>query len=287
MNKPNGRSLSRIKYMLTGLSVFTVGFLITLGARFYLSLVQIPQTSAFGVANIAVEVVLKLSLALVPVLFIKFMHRESLGNFGIALGETPVRHLVIGAVTAVLWLFLEYVVLVSIWGSSVISSDGQRDMQWSAWVFYFVHLLTLNSLGEEIENRAYLQTVFSRATGTRRGVIISAVLFGISHIPINIYIYHSSAAALLYNVAGASIFGVVAGYLYFITGNILASISLHSAWNVTQFALPLQIDIPSDAPVMMHALSGLANAVILFIILALLIVVHRHKPNWLKRSEAT
>jgi len=134
MNKPNGRSLSRIKYMLTGLSVFTVGFLITLGARFYLSLVQIPQTSAFGVANIAVEVVLKLSLALVPVL--------------------------------------------------------------------------------------------------------SAVLFGMSHIPINTYIYHPSTATMLYNLAGASIFGVVAGYLFFITGNILTSISLHSAWNVTQFALP-------------------------------------------------
>jgi len=287
MNKPNGRNLSRIKYALAGLSVFTIGFLITLGARSYLSLVQIQQTSAVGVVNIAVEVVLKLSLALVPVLFIMFAHREFLGNFGIALGKTPVRHLVIGTLTAVLWLFLEYVVLLSIWGASVVSFDGQRDMQWSAWVFYFVHLLTLNSLGEEIENRGYLQTVFSKATGMRRGIIISAVLFGISHVPINIYIYHSSAATMLYNVAGASIFGVVAGYLFFITGNILASISLHSAWNVTQFALAMQIDIPSDAPFIMHALSGLANGVILFIILALLIVVHRHKPNWLKRSEAT
>jgi len=112
-------------------------------------------------------------------------------------------------------------------------------------------------------------------------------LFGIGHIPINIYVYHSDAATMLYNVAGASIFGVVAGYLYFITGNILASISLHGSWNVTQLALPLQIDIPSNASFIMYALSGLANAVILFIILALLIVVHRHKPNWLRKSEAT
>jgi len=113
------------------------------------------------------------------------------------------------------------------------------------------------------------------------------VLFGIGHIPINVYVYRSSAATMLYNVAGASIFGVVAGYLYFITGNILAPISLHSAWNVTQFTLPLKIDIPSDAPFAMFALFGLANAIILFIILALLIEVHRHKPNWLKKSEAT
>jgi len=287
MNKPNGRSLSRIKYALAGLSAFTIGFLITLSARFYLSFIEMPQTSTFGPANTAVEVALKLSLIIVPILFIRFLHRESLGNFGIAWGETPLRHLIMGAVIAVLWLSLEYVVLMSIWGPNVMSPDGQRDMHWNAWLFYFVHLLTLNSLGEEIENRAYLRTVFSKATGMRRGIIISAVLFGIGHIPINIYIYRSSAATMLYNVAGASIFGVVAGYLFFITGNILASISLHSAWNVTQFMLPLTIDIPLDASFMMYALSGLGNAIILFIILALLIEVHRHKPNWLKKSEAT
>ena len=138
MNKPNGRNLSRIKYALAGLSVFAIGFLLTLGARFYLSLVQMQQTSAVGAVDIVIEVVLKVSLVLVPVFFIMFVHRGSLGNFGIALGETPVRHLIIGAVTAVLWLFLEYVVLVSLWGSSVLISDGQRGMPWSAWVFYFV-----------------------------------------------------------------------------------------------------------------------------------------------------
>ena len=107
--------------------------------------------------------------------------------------------------------------------------------------------------------------MFSRATGMRTGIVVSAVLFGASHIPISIYIYRSDVMTTLYNVAGASIFGVVSGYLFAITSNVFASILLHSVWNVTQVSLPLQIDIPTDASFMMYAQVGLANVVILFI----------------------
>ncbi len=283
--KPNQRRLSKTQHALVGLCVFIIGFLIVFCARLFVSVIQSQQDGVLIVLGAAVEVVLKLSLVLMPILFIRFVHREPLGSFGISWGETPFRHLLIGASTAVLWLILDFLALVLVFGSGVVAFGWRSDMVWGVWLFNFVYLLTLNSLGEEIESRGYLQTVFSRATGMRRGIMISAALFGASHIPINIYIYRSSLMTTLYHVVGAAIFGVVAGYLFVITGNILASISLHSVWNVTQTSLPLQINIPTDAPFVMYAQAALANAVILFIILALLTLLHRHKPNWLGKKR--
>ena len=272
---------------MTGLVIFTIGFLITFSARLYLSSTQTPQTEAVGAIDAIVEVALKLSLVLIPILFIKLIHREPLNRFGIAAGKTPFKHLAIGASTALLWLFLNYLALLSIFGFDVITIRGWTYVQSPAWLFQFFHLLTLNSIGEEIESRAYLQSVFSRATSIRGGIAVSAVLFGVGHVPINLYIYHSSAMTTVFNVTGAAIFGVVAGYLYAITGNILASISLHSVWNVMQVSLPLQIDIPTSTSFIMYVFTGAASLIILFIILALLILLHRRKPHWLVKSEAT
>lgn len=282
LQKTNYRVLSKAQFSLLGLTVFVIGFMITLGARLYLSFFQ-PQQPVIA----TVEVALKLSLAVIPVVFIRLFHREPLSRFGVTLGRTPLRHIVVGTSTALIWLFLTYLASALIFGLQVISLTTWAEMRGFAWLFEFAHLLTLNSIGEEIESRGYLQTVFSRATGTWRGILISAALFGISHIPINIFIYHSNTAATLSNVAGAMIFGIVAGYLFAITGNILASISLHSVWNVVQFSVPLQIGIPNGAPFMNYVLIEAANVIIFFIIVALLTLLHKRKPKWLMKGEAT
>lgn len=285
VQETNYRVLSKAQYLVLGLVVFALGFMITLGARLYLSFSQPQQPSQVEATRATVEVALKLSLAVIPVIFIRLFHREPLSRFGVALGRTPLRHIVIGASTALIWLVLSYLASALIFGLQVISLTTWAEMQGWAWLFEFAHLLTLNSIGEEIESRGYLQTVFSRATGIRRGILISAVLFGVSHIPINIFVYHSNAATTLSNVAGATIFGIVAGYLFTITGNILASISLHSVWNVIQFSFPLQIGISNGAPFVRYALMEAANAIIFLIILALLTVLHRRKPGWLMKGE--
>jgi len=286
MQTQTSKSLSKTRYALAGFTVFIIGFLITLGTRLFIALYLPDQIQSLGIAEALIEIALKLSLAVISILFILFVHRESLGKFGISWGRTPVRHLTLGGLTALLWLLLDYSVLVLIFGSSVITFINLANVQWAVWLFWFLHLLTLNSVGEEIESRAYLQTVFSRATGIRGGIIISAVLFGIGHIPINIYFYGSSPLTTLVNVAGAALFGLIAGYLCAVTGNILASISLHSVLNVMQASVPWQINIPTDASFTLYAIYGLAIAIISFIILALLILLHKHKPNWLRTSEA-
>lgn len=280
------QNFSKIRFVLAGLTLFIASVLITVMTRVFIAQYLPEQITTLGVARAVIEVALKLSLAAIPVIFILFLHREPLEKFGITWGKTPIRHLVIGASTAFLWLLLDYLVLLLALGSTVVTSSQWRSEQWAVWLFWFVHLLFFNSVGEEIQSRAYLQTVFSRATGTRRGVAISALFFGLGHIPINVYIYGSSQAATLFNVAGAALFGLVAGYLFAVTGNILASISLHSVWNVMQACLPWQIDIPSDVPFTLYVAVGLASVVISFIILALLILLHKYKPNWLRKGEA-
>lgn len=201
------------------------------------------------------------------------------------MGQDTILHLAIGAAVACVWLFLTYGVYVMILGSSVISFVPSNSLLGGSWLFWFVFLLTFNSFGEEIEARAYLQTVFSRATGIRRAIVVSAVLFGMGHIPINIYVYHSSLDATVSNVAGAVMFGLAAGYLYSITGNILASISLHSVWNVLQTSLPLQISIPADLPYTSYAILSIGDVITLFIILTLLILLHKFRPSWLRKVK--
>jgi membrane protease YdiL (CAAX protease family) len=286
LQKTNYRVLSKTQYSELGLTVFAIGFMITLGARFYLSFSQTQQTSQIGATSVAVEVALKVSLAVIPVIFIRLFHREPLSRFGVTFGKTPLRHLVVGVSTAMIWLVMSFLAAALIFGSDVISARTLAEIQGFAWLFEFFHLLTLNSIGEEIESRGYLQTVFSRATGVKRGIITSAVLFGVSHIPISVFIYRSNAAATVSNVVGAASFGIVAGYLFTITGNILASISLHSVWNIIQLFFPLQIDISTGAAFTNYVLMEAANVIIFFIILALLTLLHKRKPKWLMKGEA-
>ena len=135
--------------MLAGPSVFTIGFLIVFSTRLLLSTSQSQQTGALTISSVAIEVALKLSLALIPNLLIRFLHHEPLASFGISWSKTPVRHLMLEASTALLWLFLDYSALVLIFGSSIVTFNCSAEMHWGVRLFYFVHLLTLNSLGEK------------------------------------------------------------------------------------------------------------------------------------------
>jgi membrane protease YdiL (CAAX protease family) len=271
--------------VVAGIALFVIDFLITLGARFFIAQYLPNEIQMLGVAKATIEVALKLCLTVIPILFILYLHHEPLRKFGISWGKTPFRHLTMGALIALLWFFLGFSALIFTFGSSVVTFIPLTNINWNVWLFWFVYLLTLNSLGEEVESRAYLQTVFSRVTGSRRGIVISAILFGIGHIPINFYIYHSTLMTTLYNVGDACLFGVVAGYLYAITGNILASISLHSVSDVINTSLPLQASIPNSASSATFIMLGLGDVIISFIILGLLILLHKYGSNYVRRSE--
>ncbi len=86
-----------------------------------------------------------------------------------------------------------------------------------------VMAVTAAPVFEELLFRGFLQPVFSRTFGTAIGIVITAALFGLLHIPEYSYVWQYGAAITL--------IGIVFGYVRHRTGSLIPSTAMHAAFN--------------------------------------------------------
>jgi membrane protease YdiL (CAAX protease family) len=91
-------------------------------------------------------------------------------------------------------------------------------------------LALASGFGEEIAFRGYLQSRISKRYGANVAILITAVLFALSH-PVagtdNPYLYLASAVLV----------GILFGTVFVRTGSLWMGMALHSAWNFLQIAI--------------------------------------------------
>jgi len=85
--------------------------------------------------------------------------------------------------------------------------------------------VTVGPLCEELAFRGFMQPLFIRSLGVAPGIALSAVGFGLLHLPQYGYTWQHG---ILITLAGAAF-----GWMRFISGSTLGSTIMHSAYNLT------------------------------------------------------
>lgn len=114
---------------------------------------------------------------------------------------------------------------------------------WASWLFLVMPLNLVLSfvafLGEEYGWRYYLQPVMQERFGLKKGVILLGLLWGIWHLPINLFYYSPETAlqSVLAQLAGCVGMGIFFGWVYLRTGNVWAVTVIHFLNNNLGMAL--------------------------------------------------
>lgn len=103
----------------------------------------------------------------------------------------------------------------------------------ASWLFVVLPLNLVLSFtaffGEEYGWRYYLQPVLQDKFGKKKGVILLGILWGLWHVPINLFYYSPSTSlqSILVQIAGCVGMGVFFGWVYLRTQNVWAVTMLH------------------------------------------------------------
>lgn len=111
-----------------------------------------------------------------------------------------------------------------------------RDFAWNPYLGMYALVLPLNLLlswtaffGEEYGWRGFLQPVLQGRFGKRRGVLLLGLLWGLWHLPLNLFYYspQTGLQSVLVQIAGCVGMGVFFGWVSLKTRNIWAVTALH------------------------------------------------------------
>ena len=123
---------------------------------------------------------------------------------------------------------------------SGIYGDVEIEFMWGTAtdsIFLYLVVLVTNlffvATVEEIFFRGFLQDQLSRVLTVSQSVLISGTIFGLTHLPIAIFIYELEGLQLTLAVINWIGMGLAFGYVYHITRNIWVCIFWHGIYNAT------------------------------------------------------
>lgn len=114
---------------------------------------------------------------------------------------------------------------------------------WANWIFMVLPVNLLLSFtaffGEEYGWRYYLQPVLQERFGMKKGVLLLGILWGLWHVPINLFYYSPSTSvqSILVQLAGCVGMGIFFGWVYLRTQNVWAVTMIHFLNNNLGMAL--------------------------------------------------
>ena len=138
-----------------------------------------------------------------------------------------IRESLIGLFTGVLCISLIIVVLYVAGYYQVLSTNSALALLMP--LFYFTTL----SVFEELVFRGITYRIAEESLGTNLALIISALLFGLAHLP------NENANAI--SVVSASSGGILAGLLFSMTKRLWLPIFFHAGWNWAQVSLGVTV----------------------------------------------
>lgn len=141
-------------------------------------------------------------------------------------------------------LFLSGLMDGSVWGIIGIFASPE------AWVmigvvFINFYLSFIIFFGEEYGWRYFLQPMFQKRFGLKGGVILLGVIWGLWHLPINVYYYSPDTwfySVLIHQITCIS-FAIFFGYAYGKTGNMWVPIVIHYINNNMAAVLTRSVDL--------------------------------------------
>ena len=131
---------------------------------------------------------------------------------------------------------------VSVANGDLTSATGRLELGMSPLVL--LGAICFGSFVEEYIFRGYVQNGTTRRFGVKAGIIVSAAVFALAHVPTDLSgLSFSSGVSyvvlfLVFAAVGRFFFGVIAfSTLYYLTGNFFLTFFIHAFYNISVFFL--------------------------------------------------
>ena len=164
--------------------------------------------------------------AIANVFALRVFERGQLADIGLGWSAASRRNLIIGAIGGVGAGVVVLGVPVALRMADFARVPNQ-DLHW-ANLLYVSLLLLFGAVGEEMLFRGYAFQVLVRAIGPFATILPMAVLFGLAH--------SSNLNFGWLALLNTTLWGVILGYAFLLSGDLWLPIGLHFGWN---FTLPL------------------------------------------------
>lgn len=180
-----------------------------------------------------------------PILFIFFYEkRRNLRDIVYSLGVTK-KHLLSSIAMGLVLAYVFYIALCLIEMNNLTLYSifsGQALFVWNYENYDILQtiIMTLTVFlivgpVEELSDRGFLQKRLADVYTPLIGIATASVLFAASHIPVSVFVYHLSTLQIASYMLFTGSFGVIMGYLYHKSKNIIGPILLHGFWDFLAF----------------------------------------------------
>lgn len=189
--------------------------------------VFLPDAGLAGLTNLLIY--LSCFICFIEMVCLKKEKRE---QFGLCLTKNWKKGLAGIGIFVLLYLFLTALSLLF----AQVTGGDMSGYSLNPYINIYIMILPVNLLlsytaffGEEYGWRYYLQPVLQEKFGLKKGVIVLGLLWGIWHLPINLFYYSPSTSiqSILVQIAGCVGMGVFFGWVYMRTQNVWAVATIH------------------------------------------------------------
>lgn len=220
--------------------LFYATFLVTAAGMLFLAVtgVFMPDDRILVIMNYII-----IGLSIVSIAEIAFLKKERREAFGLSLSRNWKKGLEGIVLFIVVYLILSALSVVI----GYLTGEGMEEMTLNPYLASYVFfVLPLNLVltfiiffGEEYGWRYYLQPVLQQRFGRKKGVIILGLLWGIWHLPLNLFYYspETGLQSVLAQLAGCVGMAVFFGWVYMRTQNIWTVTVIHFLNNNLGMAL--------------------------------------------------
>ncbi|MFQ6064011.1 MAG: lysostaphin resistance A-like protein [Candidatus Bathyarchaeia archaeon] len=167
---------------------------------------------------------------------------------------------------------LAYILLVPLGVSPTFTLNPENLAPISIFLMPLTFILVVGP-SEEIQDRGYFQTRLLEHFGPRFSIIFTSLLFALSHIPIDVFIWRYDVSMMSFHLLGVFVSGCILGYLFYRTGVLTGPIFLHALVDTQAFAYAFEFDykkLNSEVAFGIEGLTWAAITALTFLLIRLL-----------------
>lgn len=233
--KPDGRggSLSAPRLFYGFFSLLAILMTVVTAAAVFVPALNAPQCVNF----------LTIIASLVSLPLLLFMKKAKREAFGLCLFRNAKKSLL-----GILAFVALYLAMIAVnWGIALLAGTDLAGFSfnpdWGLWLGLLLPITLVTSFaayfGEEYGWRYYLMPLLQNKFGMKKGVLLLGILWGLWHVPLNLFYYSPSTSvqSILVQLAGCVGMGIFFGWVYLRTQNIWAVTVIHFLNNNLGLAL--------------------------------------------------
>lgn len=212
-------------------------------------------------------------LGLLPILLIvRYIEKRRLLSIGLS-RDKFFRNALVGMFLSlfesIASICLTYALFVPLGAGPLTFAINPENLDMAAILLRPTTFFLVVGLSEEVQDRGYFQTRLLEHYGPKFSIVLSSLLFALSHLPIDILIWRYGVWMMAFHLGYVFIAGSIMGYLYYRSGVLIGSICFHGLSDTLASSYTVSFDYGGLSSEVVFGIMGMLYTVVTVIILLL------------------